>query len=396
MASTSNLHTLAATNVCEVRDAHSIFALPAQILWISSTSMSSSSSSSLSCSSEAEQVKQDQPTSTTSISPLAGAQACLQALRNASVFLPKHQQAMHELLEAIVLWEGEREARGAKENMLILRHYLGEVFGDKESRRCERWDITKPPQDYQSRRNRGRTDLTINTATIAARSSSNCGEVLHTPLLVSSIIGWFVHKDQPAPSRVALGQTALINKEWRHISRQDCFWRPLVGKLLPVLEEKEEKWVYDRGYDGYLCHYGFCLTEKEVLTGDNALFDGLEMQMEVFNAATVPPARIYSALGPIRARLSPFEDDLYRGSTISLFISGPHRQEIAPAFSMVDLDPAHQRYSTIEDWFDTAHYDSNPLHLCMRVTVPDIRTGKVALVFDTNKNKKYRTAPLPQ
>ena len=166
---------------------------------------------------------------------------------------------------------------------------------------------------------------------------------------------------------MALSRIALVSKEWRHISRQACFWRPLVQALLPPARTNEENLVQGQGHEGYfdcVCHYGNCLTEKHVLTGESAFFEGLEMHMEVWNAG-VPSGRIYSAIGPIQA-------DIARGETpedppITLLrIIGPLRKEIAGlSFSTADFDPLNKQYRTLGDCFQAARSRINPLHLCV-------------------------------
>lgn len=188
---------------------------------------------------------------------------------------------------------------------------------------------------------------------------------------------------------MALGQTALVSKEWCYISRQTCFWQPLVGALLPSVGANDESMVHGRGRKGYfdcLSNYGKCLTGRHVLTGDSILFDCLELQMEVWNDGALP-LRIFSAVGPIHASsgaLNPQPFTLLR-------ITGPHRKEMpGPTFSAADLDPMQRRYPTIVECIQSSHALANPLRLCMRVTVTDRQTGKMALVWSSlSKEMQY-------
>jgi hypothetical protein len=207
---------------------------------------------------------------------------------------------------------------------------------------------------------------------------------------LTPIIGWLFHERHTLASRVALGQTALVNKEWHYISRQTCFWRPLVRAILPVVGDNDECMVQGRGHESYftcLSKYGKCLVQKQVKTGDDDVFAGLEMHMEVWDAGA-SSARIYSAMGPIRP-------NIIAGTTpgdppsVLLRITGPHRKEVAgPAFSAADLDPEQRRYPTIVDCIGAGQQTANPLHLCMRVTVTDRETGKMALIWQSGKSMK--------
>jgi len=69
----------------------------------------------------------------------------------------------------------------------------------------------------------------LNPTTVAARLFATRAQVLEDAQILTSIIGWLLHERDSLPSRMALGQTALVSKECRrYISRQTCFWRPVV------------------------------------------------------------------------------------------------------------------------------------------------------------------------
>lgn len=117
-----------------------------------------------------------------------------------------------------------------------------------------------------------------------------------------------------------------------------------------------------------------------MVTGDRGLFDGLGLQMEVWNAGNleVPSHRIYSALGPIQALKMAMAN---APPTVALRLCATKQKDVAgPAFSAADLDPVHRRYPTITECIDTAHEVSNPLNFCVRMTVLDRQTGRMALV----------------
>ena len=150
--------------------------------------------------------------------------------------------------------------------------------------------------------------------------------------------------------------------------------------------------VQGRGRKGYfdcLSKYGKCLTERPVLTGDSDLFEGLELQIEMWSGGVLP-LRICSAVGPIQASIGGGDAPDNQPFTL-LRITGPHRKEVpGPAFSAANLDPVRRRYPNIKKCFNEAHDLANPLHLCTRVTVTDRHTGKMALVWSSlGKDKKY-------
>lgn len=335
----------------------------------------SSSSSSSSASSSSLPPQPGQPTK--------AAHACLQVLQDAAALLPMYIQGVRHLLGGGEALKGQDTAPAATHALRTLRDALDDVLGDGAKG-------NRANQDNTLNKKQDAVVSPPSTTDISTAHSTACAQVLNskTGLLLTSIVGWLFHERDTLTSRVALSKAALVSKEWRHISRQACFWWPLVRALLPVVGTNEESLLRGRGHKGYfdcVCHYGYCLAEKQLLTGDSALFQGLEMHIDVWNAG-FPSRRIYSAMGPIKAIV--IDDDSPENPlTTLLHITGPLRKEVAgPAFSAADFDPMQRRYCTLKECVQAARSPSNPLHLCVRVTVTDRLTGKMALVFEVGKS----------
>lgn len=127
-----------------------------------------------------------------------------------------------------------------------------------------------------------------------------------------------------------------------------------------------------------LRRYGKCLVEKPLLTGDSALFDGLEMEFEVWNAGLFSGS-LFSAVGPIKSE-----------SVNGTMPDDPATVVAGLAFSAAGLSPARRQYPALIDCFHAAQEAANSVDLCIRVTVTDRRTGEMALVWQSRKETKYR------
>jgi len=321
---------------------------------------------------------------------LGAAQACLKVLQASPGLSTWQTHGMLLGALGMAMVQGQGEAAPGIQSLQSLRDALDIVLGDGGSKEDGVTGPHQVPNEGSAAATQQSTSKTTSTTTVAAGPSGACAQVLQNPHLLSPIIDWLFHESHTLASRVALGQTALVNKEWQYISRQTCFWRPLVRALLPVVGDSDECMVQGRGHESYfacLSQYGKCLVQKQVKTGDDDVFAGLELHMEVWDAG-VSSTRIYSAMGPIRPNIisgSTPEDP----STVLLRITGPNRKEVAgPVFSAADLDPAQRRYPTIVDCIGAGQQTPNPLHLCMRVTVTDSETGKMALIWQSGKSMK--------
>lgn len=309
-----------------------------------------------------------------------GAYTCLQVLQAATTLLSTHAQDLCQLAEG-----RDKGTAAATLVLKTLRDALDKVLEDGGSN-----DSAKRQRPDSAPGNK-LTAYPLNAITFGMVCPTACARVLlHDPHLLTSIIGCLVHERHSLPSRVALGLTALVSNEWRRTSRQICFWRPLAQELMAATVVDDESVMDGRDPEDYyknLCSYGKCLRDRSVVTGHTALLEGLELHMEVRNAAA-PSGRFYSALGPIGiaepARSNP--------NIVILRIVGPQRKEIAgPAFSAAILDPEHQRYSTLASCLTDAQDASNPLQLCVRMRVIDRQTGKTALLWSSDKSMRYYT-----
>lgn len=185
---------------------------------MSSTSAATPSSSS----SSSAPPPQDQPTK--------AAQACLQILQGFAALLPTHVQGMCKLTHA------QDDGATAMPALQTRRVALDHVLGDGASSESAKRKRTDPEQDDKTIENQGAPIPTPDTSTISTEPSTACAKVLQSKPghLLSTIVGWLFHERHTLASRVALGRTALVSKEWRRISRDPCFWRPLVRELMPA------------------------------------------------------------------------------------------------------------------------------------------------------------------
>ena len=129
-------------------------------------------------------------------------------------------------MKGMVATQGQRTT-AAMQALRTLRDTLDDVLEDGGSKEGERKRkrVTACLDDNERQ---GATFLAINSSETGARPSNACAKVLHNTNLLTSIIGWLFHERHTRPYRVALGRTALVCKDWKYMSRQTCFWRPLL------------------------------------------------------------------------------------------------------------------------------------------------------------------------
>ena len=126
------------------------------------------------------------------------------------------------------------EATAAAPALRTLSDALDIVLGDGgSSDGAKKKRVAGIPDDQLSNMQRIALLTTSSTSVAVLRSATS--KVLHTENLMTSIVGWLFHERHTVASRVALDQISLVNKECQRISRQTCFWRPLVRELLPVM-----------------------------------------------------------------------------------------------------------------------------------------------------------------
>lgn len=186
-----------------------------------------------------------------------------------------------------------------------------------------------------------------------------------------------------AASRPTLSTLSLVCRKWRDLSRQDQFWRPIAEDCFPVIAEasRSETGSADLSYRGYMLKHGRNLIHRQVWLGDEWA-EGLRLSFEVFDQHD--GLRLLSATGSLGIYI-----DEADGVT-ALEVKGDSRKEVAgPAFSASSRDP---RYTTINDYFETAFREDRPSCICVRVTVWDERTGRSGTLWSSSKTMPFLTA----
>jgi hypothetical protein len=180
-----------------------------------------------------------------------------------------------------------------------------------------------------------------------------------------------------------LGQLSLVCRKWREAGAWDGWWRAIEEDMLPVLRGKEEV-GQAASSRGRVVEYGrFLEGEKDLLTsqepGDSWL-EGLEGHLEIFDR--MDGLQMLSMRAPVSLDLS--------GGLVTLEFraESPETQVKAAAFSAASRDPL-RRFSTMEDYVVKKHREEYPCCLCIRVTLRDMRTGKMAVIWeDSNHGSK--------
>jgi hypothetical protein len=150
--------------------------------------------------------------------------------------------------------------------------------------------------------------------------------------------------------------------------------------MLPFLWE-EEKAASSRGR---VVRYGrFLEGQREYLKwgepGEDWM-NGLEARVEVFDR--MDGFQMLSVRGPVT-----FEEDW---ESVDMHFRGrsPHMQHSSAAFSAASRDPLG-RFGSLREYLEGGHGEEYPCCLCIRVTLRDMRTGKMAVVWQVNKGRAY-------
>jgi hypothetical protein len=107
--------------------------------------------------------------------------------------------------------------------------------------------------------------------------------------------------------------------------------------------------------------------------GDEFL-EGLEGHVEVFDR--MDGLQMFSMRGPV----SFAEQDEY--VAMEFLADSPQLQIKNTAFSAASRDPVGQRFATMREYFRQGHGEEYPCCLCIRVTLRDTRTGRMAVVWE--------------
>jgi hypothetical protein len=180
-----------------------------------------------------------------------------------------------------------------------------------------------------------------------------------------------------------LGQLSVVCRKWREVSLWDAWWVGIEEDVLPLLWEEEEGRGKPGSSRGRVMGYGRFLEGQRGLVNDpesdEEWVQGLEMHVEVFDR--MDGLQMLSMRGPVS--FNPADDD---GGSWYMQIpseSPSFRGECA-AFSAASRDP-QGRFATIQDYLRRGYREEYPCCLCMRVTLRDMRTGSMALIWEDKK-----------
>jgi hypothetical protein len=154
--------------------------------------------------------------------------------------------------------------------------------------------------------------------------------------------------------------------------------------MLPVLwdeEDKEEKAASSRGR---VVGYGrFLEGQRENLQREERNEDwleGLEGHVEVFDR--MDGLQMLSMRGAVT--FDEGGDELY----IEFCDGCPQMQHSSAAFSAASRDPLG-RFGSLREYLERGHEEEYPCCLCIRMTLRDMRTGKMAVIWEGDKCKAY-------
>jgi hypothetical protein len=184
-----------------------------------------------------------------------------------------------------------------------------------------------------------------------------------------------------------LGQLSVVCRKWREVSLWDAWWVGIKEDVLPLLWEEEEEGREEAGSSrGRVMGYGRFLEGQRGLVkepqSDEEWLQGLEGHVEVFDR--MDGLQILSLTGPLSYGEDWFTEDLLSGELdISEFHPvGPRRLKFKrTAFSAASRDP-QRRFATIQEYLRRGYREEYPCCLCVRVTLRDMRTGRMALIWE--------------
>jgi hypothetical protein len=168
----------------------------------------------------------------------------------------------------------------------------------------------------------------------------------------------------------ALGQVALVCRQWREVSSLDGLWAGVEEEVVPLLRREEQGGRRVVGRDR-LVQYGRLLVTERRIWSERDWAAGLELHVEVFDRM--------DGLQMLSARAAVQLDS----DSVTYYMEVYNGVEMrGPPFSAASRDPQQRRFATIEEYATQGHY---PCSLCVRVTVRDQWTGKVGLLWEEGK-----------
>jgi hypothetical protein len=148
--------------------------------------------------------------------------------------------------------------------------------------------------------------------------------------------------------------------------------------MLPLLWEGEEQEGQARSSRGRVLQYGRFLKGQRELAHetdwDSGFLERLEGHVEVFDRM--------DGLQMLSMRV-PVSFAERHGDVFMEFITkSPQVQIKNAALSAASRDPVLRRLATMKDYLDSGHGGEYPCCLCIRVTLRDMRTGRMAVVWE--------------
>jgi hypothetical protein len=183
----------------------------------------------------------------------------------------------------------------------------------------------------------------------------------------------------------ALGQLSLVCRKWREVSLWEAWWARIKDSMLPLLWEEEAGGGEAVGSRGRVMGYGRFLEEQRELVNipqsDEEWLQGLEALVEVFDR--MDGLQMASMRGPVSFQYDDEEDTWMMDISSK---SPKFRKGECAAFSAASRDP-ERRFATIHEYQERGHREEYPCCLCMRVTLRDMRTGRMAVVWEEEKGQ---------
>jgi hypothetical protein len=174
-----------------------------------------------------------------------------------------------------------------------------------------------------------------------------------------------------------LGQLSVVCRKWRGVSLQEAWWGRIAEDMLPLLWEEEQEGQAGSSR-GRVVQYGRFLEGQRELAHkmDSAylFLEGLEGHVEVFDR--MDGLQMLSMRGPV----SFAERDGYL--FMEFLTESPQVQIKNAAFSSASRDPVLRRFASMEEYLERGHGEEYPCCLCLRVTLRDTRTGRMAVVWE--------------
>jgi hypothetical protein len=225
-------------------------------------------------------------------------------------------------------------------------------------------------------------------ASIRVHEGMSCGA--RGVLLDGDLLGcvWgFVLGGSGRQDVCVLGQLSVVCRKWREVSLWDAWWVGIKEDVLPLLWEEEAGRGKAGSSRGRVMGYGRFLEGQRGLVNDpesdEEWLQGLEAHVEIFDR--MDGLQMLSMRGPVSFTESEDEDDF---GTWGMQISSesPSFRGACAAFAAASRDP-QRRFASIQDYLEEGHRKEYPCCLCMRVTLRDKRTGRMALIWEERKGE---------